>query len=553
MAKSFSSLVMAAARAGARASRQAEASRKRQIKANERYEKQNLREAIRYEKETLKFEKHLEKQKKEQYIKEMIEEAEEVTEKVNTTFNYLTTGVIKETLEVDDTVVFNNLKPKYKPPRFKSQLSDNHIPLLTEMPIEDIYIKNVGKTPFLGAYIGFIKRKWENKIEAAKTKYLEDYTKWNISLAQIEELKKRLTIDQDLEKQEFNSTLEQYKNEYNEKCGEIDVFQTLYFEGDEDAVISYVSIVLDSSNYLEDWEREVKIGYSKDSKEILVEFKLPTLEIIPEELDFKYSKTKDDLIIKKRKPTDISYAYSLLISSLALRTIHEIAESDQANKILTISFNGFVEHLNPSNGKTEYPIILSLTTSKEKFLEIKLDKIDPIKCIKGLSANISSSPSEFVPIKPIREFSMIDKRFVKEENAIALLDIRPNLMDLNPFEFENLVSNLFGKMGLETKQTRTTKDGGVDAIAFDTRPVLGGKLVIQAKRYKNTVGVSAVRDLYGTMINEGASKGILVSTSSYGTDAFEFSKDKPIELIDGRGLLYLLNDVGIKAKIIMPT
>ena len=40
------------------------------------------------------------------------------------------------------------------------------------------------------------------------------------------------------------------------------------------------------------------------------------------------------------------------------------------------------------------------------------------------------------------------------------------------------------------------------------RPVIGGKVVVQAKRYKNTVGVSAVRDLFGTMHNEGAAKGI---------------------------------------------
>ena len=76
-------------------------------------------------------------------------------------------------------------------------------------------------------------------------------------------------------------------------------------------------------------------------------------------------------------------------------------------------------------------------------------------------------------------------------------------------------------------------------MAFDSRPVLGGKVVIQAKHYSNTVGVSAVRDLYGTMMNKGANKGILVTTSGYGPDAFEFSKDKPIELIDGGGLLYL--------------
>ena len=147
---------------------------------------------------------------------------------------------------------------------------------------------------------------------------------------------------------------------------------------------------------------------------------------------------------------------------------------------------------------------------------------------------------------------MVDKRFVEQADILSELDSRPNLMDLNPFEFEALVSNLFGKMGLETKLTRTSKDGGVDAVAFDLRPVLGGKVVIQAKRYKNTVGVSAVRDLYGTMLNEGANKGILVTTSGYGPDAFDFAKDKPIELLDGGGLLYLMDQVGIKAKIIFP-
>lgn len=148
---------------------------------------------------------------------------------------------------------------------------------------------------------------------------------------------------------------------------------------------------------------------------------------------------------------------------------------------------------------------------------------------------------------------MADKRFVLEEDIISSLDNRPNLMELNPYEFENLVTNLFSKMGLDTKQTRSSKDGGIDAVAFDLRPVLGGKIVIQAKRYKNVVGVSSVRDLYGTMINEGATKGILVTTSWYGPDAYEFSKNKPIELIDGRGLLYLLHENGIEAKIIMPT
>jgi len=183
---------------------------------------------------------------------------------------------------------------------------------------------------------------------------------------------------------------------------------------------------------------------------------------------------------------------------------------------------------------------------------LDLSRVDKFTCLRNLGAQVSPRPSELQAVKPIVDFNMVDKRFVEHENILGSIDARPNLMELNPFEFEHLVTNLFNMMGLEAKLTRSSKDGGVDCVAFDVRPIVGGKVVIQAKRYRNVVGVSAVRDLYGTMMNEGANKGILVTTSGYGPDAFDFAKDKPIELIDGGGLLYLLDQNGIKARIIFP-
>jgi len=64
-----------------------------------------------------------------------------------------------------------------------------------------------------------------------------------------------------------------------------------------------------------------------------------------------------------------------------------------------------------------------------------------------------------------------------------------------------------------------------------------------------SVGVSAVRDLYGTTLNEGATKGILVTTADYGPDAYEFAKGKPLTLLNGSNLLHLLEKHGHHAKI----
>lgn len=65
---------------------------------------------------------------------------------------------------------------------------------------------------------------------------------------------------------------------------------------------------------------------------------------------------------------------------------------------------------------------------------------------------------------------------------------------------------MFIENGVEVQVTRASRDSGVDAIAFDPNPLTGGKFVIQAKRYTRTVDVSAVRDLFGMLQNEGANR-----------------------------------------------
>ena len=54
------------------------------------------------------------------------------------------------------------------------------------------------------------------------------------------------------------------------------------------------------------------------------------------------------------------------------------------------------------------------------------------------------------------------------------------------------------------------------------------------------------------MVNEGANEGALGTTSHYGQGAYDFAGDKPIELIDGGGLVYLLGQIGVHARIVLP-
>ena len=140
-----------------------------------------------------------------------------------------------------------------------------------------------------------------------------------------------------------------------------------------------------------------------------------------------------------------------------------------------------------------------------------------------------------------------DKRFIEARSVEGTIDETTNLAAMDWEDFEHLIRELFEKeftsTGGDVKITQASRDRGVDAVAFDPDPIRGGKIVIQAKRYTNTVDMYAVRDLYGTVINEGATKGILVTTSDYGPDAYSFAKGKPLTL------LHLLEKHGHRARI----
>lgn len=72
------------------------------------------------------------------------------------------------------------------------------------------------------------------------------------------------------------------------------------------------------------------------------------------------------------------------------------------------------------------------------------------------------------------------------------------------------------------------------------RPLGAGKIAVQAKRYAHPVSVSTIRDLYGTVISAGASKGVLITTATFSKQAEQFAQGKPIELLDGNALRNLI-------------
>jgi restriction system protein len=110
-----------------------------------------------------------------------------------------------------------------------------------------------------------------------------------------------------------------------------------------------------------------------------------------------------------------------------------------------------------------------------------------------------------------------------EREILAYFGRHPELMfSLPPRKFEELVASIFRQNGFEVELTPESRDGGIDIIAVRNDKLAGQELhLIECKRYlpNNTVGIGIVQRLLGVVEQHRATKGIVVTTSSFSKDA----------------------------------
>ena len=323
--------------------------------------------------------------------------------------------------------------------------------------------------------------------------------------------------------------------------------------GDPNAVVWYMTRILTDFHLPEDYGTDFDCNFEQSSGIAVLNMQLPTLEELPHISSYKFVKSRKAIDTIAIKQKDLETLYDAIIHQIALLTIHFIFQEAKITVLQSVVFNGWVTGIDKKTGNEFTSCIISVQAPRDIFSGLKLERVDPKECIRNLKGLVAGPLAQLAPVKPILDLNREDSRFVGSREVLDTLSSEENLAQMDWEDFEHLVRELFEKVfggdGSEVRITQASRDRGVDAIAFDPDPIRGGKFVIQAKRYNNVVPVSAVRDLYGTMMNEGAVKGILVTTSHYGNDAREFAKDKPLTLIDGSNLIHMFQDYGYHVTI----
>jgi restriction system protein len=338
-----------------------------------------------------------------------------------------------------------------------------------------------------------------------------------------------------------------------EKNFEIDLFKKNYELGKINATEKYFKKVLIQSRYPKTFNQFLELEYIPERKTLIVELQLPHPDELPNTVECKFVQTRKEVDTITMKKKDFQQYYDDVQYQITLRSIYECFSADYATTLEAVAFNGWIHGVDTATGTDFDSCVISVLVDKSTFLSLNLHRVVPKECFRKLKGLTAGPMYHMAPVKPVLELNKKDKRFVESKEVLAEINSVPNLAEMSWEDFEHLVRELFElyfkEIGGEVRVTQASREGGIDAVVFDPDPIRGGKYIIQAKCYNNVVPVAHVRELNGIMSDEGAIKGILVTTSHFGKDSWDFVKDKPLTLIDGPRLVHMLNEHGHKVRI----
>ena len=121
-----------------------------------------------------------------------------------------------------------------------------------------------------------------------------------------------------------------------------------------------------------------------------------------------------------------------------------------------------------------------------------------------------------------------------------------NYYSEKPTDFEGLCAEVFESLGYITRVTPPTNDGGYDILL--TRG--NERTIVECKCYslEHKVGRPNIQKLVGANRIVLAERMVFITTSDFSMAAISYAKEVGVELINGYGLMELLNQQGFLEK-----
>jgi restriction system protein len=187
-----------------------------------------------------------------------------------------------------------------------------------------------------------------------------------------------------------------------EQKTQADTKRIQYLAKDFSTLIEYWTNVLARSEYPDKFPHSGVFDYFAGDQCLIVTYQLPAITSLPQVGEIRYIESRNALEEVPVSDVWLKHAYSELLVKIALRTLYELFQSDTADALTSIVFNGCIRSMDRSIGQEVNLLIISIEASKSEFSGINLAQVDPRACFNRFRGVLSEDLANPTPVVSVR-------------------------------------------------------------------------------------------------------------------------------------------------------
>lgn len=318
-------------------------------------------------------------------------------------------SILGATLDVDDYVDVDSLKQSAQHPPFPR--ADLEVPVpkpnLHQAPAEPQFH---APPPPTGLSKVFGKQKYAQETAAAQAQWAAQHQQWHDYVHRELPLANAKLLEQHAaSEQKRTNDLREARAIYQTECAErerivaetnerLDVFKRSLEANDPEALVEYVGMVLGNSIYPVAFQVDYEYEFDAELGELIVTVVVPPPSAMPTAKSYRYVAKSDEIVETACSQKDQRDRYNRAVAAVAIRTLHEVFESDRDQRIQTISLLVQTEAANPATGLTDIFPFVAAAADRNEFLRYDLRNVDPAETLAYMRSSVSKNAHGLKPI-----------------------------------------------------------------------------------------------------------------------------------------------------------
>jgi hypothetical protein len=207
--------------------------------------------------------------------------------------------------------------------------------------------------------------------------------------------------------EQHDHTVEDWKHSKEsfdqEQLAQAEERRRLYESKDQDVLLGYWTRLLEQPIYGGQSKPARSLAYHEVQGKLVVSYVLPPMSDLPKIEEARFSQRENRIIEVPFSAERLTELHWDLIIRIALIVMYRLFQSDTANALNSVAFNGTIDTIDRATGREISPCVIAVQADKSNLLNMNFSLVETTACLNRLGGKVSENLAELSPIAPVTD------------------------------------------------------------------------------------------------------------------------------------------------------